>query len=279
MRDPSGRMVRLFVVCFSFFAAVNLLLGGVRPIRLGFHYDFLLLYSGAFLGMLGAQFALHSIWCVLAPFPWPKRYLVAVLCGLVLFGSFAVGVGMPTGRTLLTNLLYLPLLAFAVQAPLWGMRVWFRWRMADCSDPDSARFEPFRIAHWLLATTFVALALAAARAADSISTSPDSDAMADLAQTSVLLIMLSAAAVLPMVQVGLHERRVLLDGAFALAGVGIVAAFVALGAISGGSRPVWQFSVVFSSFGVTYSAAVFTPLLIARRLGYRLLCSRRRTAS
>ena len=43
------------------------------------------------MGAIGAEGALHAVWCVLAPVGFAKRLVIGVRVGLVLYGAWALG--------------------------------------------------------------------------------------------------------------------------------------------------------------------------------------------
>lgn len=285
MRSPCRRGVWLFLGCVAFFVVTNIVSFPLLFPRGPDHVLVMVLYAAG-LSAIGAQMGLHGIWCVLAPLPWAKRFLVGATSGLVLYGSVAVGwIVVPSLRhelgesdlliALVTGLLCLPLLLLAAQVPLWIMRIWFRWRIAHRDDVPSATLRPLRIGHLLLAMATIAAALAAARISQSISASPGNDGIVVLAVAALVIMVISAITVLPAVLAGLYARRLPLAHALAFAAdVAVVVGYVALFVALGGERLEWEIVIFMAGVAGGFFATLTVPMLIARRLGYRLLWGR-----
>jgi hypothetical protein len=231
----------------------------------------------ATLGMIGGEIALLSIWCSLAPLHWAKRLLAGATSAIALCGGFVV-----PGYLLLIDeaasleaapLLCLPLFLLAAQTPLWIMRFWFRWRIAHRDDGASGRLEPLGIGGLLLATAVIAMALAAARVAQSLGSSSGDDSIVGLGIAALVTVVISAIAVLPAVPAVLYARRLPMALGAAFAADAVVAlGYVVLIAILQGGRfdrdSLITMPVLIGGFFVTLTV----PMLIARGLGYRLLC-------
>jgi hypothetical protein len=281
-RNPA---ISLFVGCLAFFFAGNglasLLMSGEFPSRaIG-----MTLYP-ACMGMIGGQAAVHSIWCVFARLHWAKRLLAGATSAIMLFGGLLAGSRFLGGRIrhgdvadLAAPLLCLPLFLLAAQTPLWIMRMWFRWRIAHRDDAASGHVEPLRIGGLLLAMALIAMALSAVRASQSLTAPSGNHNIAGLVVAALVVMVITAITVLPAVLAGLHARRVPLAlGLVFAVDVTVVVGYVALRVALWGGRLDWdvfvqvlvQVPVLAGSFFVALTA----PLLIARRLGYRLLWGR-----
>jgi len=172
-------------------------------------------------------------------------------------------------------LLCLPLLLLAAQTPLWIMRIWFRWRIAHREDAACGRYEPIGIGGLLLAMAAVALALAAARLSRSIGSSRGDGSIGGLVVGALVIVAVSAATVLPAVLAGLRARRLFLAIGLAFApGAAIVVGYVALGIMRGDVRLDGDVFIAILALTGGFSGALIVPMLIARRLGYRLLWGR-----
>jgi len=124
----------------------------------------------------------------------------------------------------------------------------------------------------LLAMAAAASALAAARMSTAWR---GDDSIAGLVIGALVIVAVSAATVLPAVLAGLRARRLLLALALAFAAdVGVVAVYLALRVILGGRRLEWEVFVVVPVLVAGFFVALTAPLLIARRIGYRLLWGR-----
>jgi len=280
VRSPSDRGVWLFFGCLAFFFVGNgvtaLLMSGLWPnraIRLA-------LYP-ACIGMIGGQAAIHGVWFVFARLPWPWRILAGAASAILLFGAYLAPSVLPDKTVpgdidyLAATLLCLPLFLLAAQTPLWIMRIWFRWRIAHRDDAASGRYEPMGIGALLLAMAAVASALAAARLSRSIGSSRGDGSIGGLVVGALVIVAVSAATVLPAVLAGLRARRLLLALALAFAAdVGVVAVYVTLAIILGSGRLEWEVFVVVPVLVAGFFVTLTAPLLIARRIGYRLLWGR-----
>jgi hypothetical protein len=274
-RNPA---ISLFLGCLALFFAGNgltsLLMSGSMPNRA----IALTLYP-ACVGMIGGQAAVHGIWCVLAPLHWAKRFLAGATSAIVLFGGFLVPpfladrIRHADVADLAAPLLCLPLFLLAAQTPLWIVRIWFRWRIVHRDAAASDHFEPLRIGGLLLAMAVIAMALAAVRASQSL-TAPSGDrSIAGLVVAALVIMVISAITVLPAVLAGLHARRLPLALGLAFAvDAAVVAGYVAVVVALGRMNP--GVFVQVPVLGGSFFLALTAPLLIARRLGYRLLWGR-----
>lgn len=292
MRNPCGRGVWLFLGCLAFFVVGNglaslffagnglasrLMSGPMRNRVL-----VLTLYL-ACMGMIGGQAAVHSIGCVFASLHWAKRFLAGATSAIVLFGGLLVPPFL-AGRIrhgyvadLAATLLCLPLFLLAAQTPLWIMRMWFRWRIVHRDDAESGHFEPLRIGGLLIAMTVIGIALTAVRASQSLTASSGNRSIAGLVVAALVVMVISAIIVLPAVLAGLYARRLPLALGLAFAAdtavvVGYVALVVAFGRAPGPLN--WEVFVGVPAVAGGYFVALTVPMLIARRLGYRLLWGR-----
>ncbi len=282
MRNPFNRGAWLVLGCVTFFVVTN----SLSYLALSdWLYSVLAIHGYlACMSMIGAQMALHGIWCALGQLRWTKRLAVGATSGLVLYGGIVAGwMVLPSfsegdldGDDLLTvamtGLFCLPLLALATQMPLWIMRIWFRWRIAHRDHADPSRFQPLRIGHLLVAMTVVAGALAAARVSQSISSSREDESIVVLAVAALVIAVASATTTVPAVLACLRARRLPL--ALGLTFAAEVAVYVALAIILGGGRLDWQLIKAALVFAGGYFVTLTAPMLIARRLGYRLLWGR-----
>jgi hypothetical protein len=119
------------------------------------------------------------------------------------------------------------------------------------------------------------LALAAAQASQSLMERSGNRSIAGMVVAALVINVISAITVLPAVLAGLYASRLPLALGLAFAAdVGVVVGYVALVVALGRGRLNWevfvQVPVLAGSFFVTLTA----PMLIARRLGYRLLWGR-----
>jgi len=242
----------------------------------------------ACVGAIGAQAALHAIWSVLAPVSLARRLTAGLLVALVLFGGavlgFAVseGWGRPGGGTWIAGavggLLCLPLVAVAVQAPLWVAKCWFRWRLVLPSDESRhACDRAFGIREMLVAMAVVAIAFSAAQLATPFTASPAAF-LGSFAIVVLTLAGLSLLTTLPVVAAALRARRISLalptllvfDVAIAIGAIAIFAVVTREGRSMG-----WRQYVDLASVGCAYFAWLTAVMLVVRRLGLRLFWGHR----
>lgn len=268
--------------CLACFLVSNALMSVLMSGHLGWEIE---RYSlPAWMGMIGGQAAVHSIWCVFAPHPWVRRFLAGALAASAAFVGFVIPpvlfdvlLGrhwhLAVGRELAVSLLCLPLFLLAAQTPLWIMRFWFRWRIVRRDAEAADHVEPLRIGGLLVATTIVSIALGAARVSQSLLGRSGSSNMVGLVFSALVIVVISAMTVLPAVLACLRARR--LPRALGLALVAIAAVpagFVFLGVNLFGQRVPWQIVFPLSALAGFYFVYLTAPLLLARRRGCRLLC-------
>ncbi len=236
-------------------------------------------------GAIGAQGALHAVWCVLAPVGFIKRLAVGVGTGLILFGAWALGFLVsekflpPDFREIVrTGLLCLPLMAIAIQSPLWLARTCFGWRVARGGDPSRpSGGATFALRDIFIATAVVALALSAARLAVPDSVSSDDEFLLPLAITVLAAAGISLLTTLPAVVATLRARRIWLAlPAALLLDVMIVVGFIEIVSAIEGSPPPWQAYVFLAYMAVSFFVCLSGVLLVARGLGFRLSWGRRK---
>ena len=281
MRNPRSRaMVWLFLGCLAFFVAGNGLML-LLMLSLGPMHAIVRVLLPACVGMIGGQAAVHGIWCVFASLHWAKRFLAGATSAIVLFGGLVVP-QLLAGRVshgdvadLAVPLLCLPLFLLATQTPLWIMRIWFRWRIVHRDDATSAHFEPLRIGDLLIATAVIGMALAAARLSQSIGSSSGNDGIVWLVVAALVIMVISGITVLPAILAGLYARRLPLALGLALApDAAIVVVYVALAVTLGGGRFEWELFIAMPALAGGFFVTLTAPMLIARRIGYRLLWGR-----
>lgn len=282
-RSPRNGAIWLFLGCGAFFAVAN---GMVFPMMsfsdpsemLGL--CFIAFWYAAF----GAQMALHAVWCVFVPLHWIKRFLVGATSALVLYAVLAVAfacyfvhlgfMGTEDWLILVIGLFCLPLLLLAAQAPLWIMRIWFRWRIVHRDDGPSTPFQSLRIRDLMIATAVIAMALTAAQISQSFNGDGN---IVGMTIAALVVLAISAITVLPTVLATLRSRRLLLAMSVVLSlDIAVVLCYMAILALFF-DAPVttWETYVGTPIITVGYFVISTSPMLIARKLGYRLLWGHR----
>jgi len=230
---------------------------------------------GTFLGSLLAQIALHSIWTVFSNDSFVRRAVSSIVAALLIllsvFGTQLLLVGYMTGLEFATVLLCLPIILLAVQSPLWLMRMVFGWQIAHGSQqPTDAKRERVTIASLLLATAAVAICFAGLRVSAFLIEISAAELGLSMIIAAGILCAASLVAVAPSLVATLRVRHVV---------IGLLTSsliqFLVLVAFIG-----FMFLVnaildrdLITIFAVAYLVFVVvhhTPLLIARRLGFRL---------
>ena len=282
-RGPRSGATWLFLGSVAFFAAAN---GMVFPMMLAVQPDQVLgLYFLAFwYAAFGAQMALHAVWCVFVPLHWIKRFLVGATSALALYGvlvgAFAFSLDFLDEEEwliLVIGLLCLPLLLLAAQAPLWIMRIWFRWRIVHRDDGSSTTFQSLRIRDLMIATAVIAMALTAVQISQSIDASSSDGSIVAVAVAALVVMAISAITVLPSVLATLRSRRLLLAMSVVLSvDIAVVLCYMVILAVFF-DAPVlsWETYVGTPIISVGFFVASISPMLIARKLGYRLLWGHR----
>ena len=238
------------------------------------------------IGIIGAEGALHAIWCVLAPVRFAKRLAIGVAVGLVWYGAWALGYvasaslhGGPYSyhwEEIFIGLLCLPLVAIAIQSPLWFARIWLRWRIEHRADPArGSDDEPFQIRHLLGATAAVAVAFSAVRLAVP---GDEEDFLIAFAIGALIAAAISLITTVPMVMATLRGRRMLLAlPVILLLDVVAPLGFVVTLSIALQDRLPVTIYVGFAALGYSFFAGMAAVMLVARALGYRLAWGRHKT--
>jgi hypothetical protein len=170
------------------------------------------------------------------------------------------------------GLLCLPLFLLAAQTPLWIMRIWFRWHIAHRDDGPSISFQPLRIRDLMIATAVVAMALVAAQLSRAISAPSGNRSIVGLTVAALVVMAISAIAVLPPVLATLRARRLLIALGLVLSvNVAIIVGCVGLMVVFANVPMDWMMFVAMPTFTAGFFVSLTAPILIARKLGYRLL--------
>jgi hypothetical protein len=270
--------VSFLLACAIVSAVGNLLFVPVMDDVGSYYFDVVFIY--VWLGSLAAQVGLHAVWCVFAPVAVYTRFAVAAVLGLLWFGAWAVGLGVTMYHhpfledefwiIFLGALLCLPLIAVAVQAPLWLTRSWLRWRICYVSEGLAVTgTAAVRIRHIMLFTAAAAVALGMVRLATSVAGEPE--LLFNMMVGAVWAMANSLLIVLPMLVATLKSGRLWLSlPAAVLFGGGAYAAFAIARIVISGSPPdreaLWGVAGTLGSLYICLASV----LLVLRVLGYRL---------
>lgn len=237
-------------------------------------------------GAIGGQAGLHAMACVFASASLARRLAWGVALGLGLFAAWAAGRAILWAsltyapsywQDAAISLFLLPLLAVSFQSPLWGARCFFRWRIFHPHDP--ARRLPFRplgIRDILAAIGFVAVALSLLRVGSMIVTPPSETLLLRLMMVALVAAILSLFTTPPVLMATLRARRAGMASAIVWAvGVAVMVAIPLFAATIRGRYLPWQELDMTLSLATGYFGSMIVPLLVLRRLGYRLYWGRR----
>jgi hypothetical protein len=233
-------------------------------------------------GVIGAQAVLLSIYGVFAAEPAWRRVAISSGGALVLFTMWFAGYnaslstsyaryhGLREGAILL---LYLPLMGLSLQAPLWPMRVLFRWRIVESAPQIGAgERSSLTIRDLLGAMAAIGAALAAAQYAAQLASHDGASANRFWSQIAVAAIVVAVASpivVLPLMIAGLRARPVG-PATAAIVAYAVLVEGVVLGIVrSFGRIDAWS-TLGLSIMVASLTATVFVPLRVVRRSGYHL---------
>jgi hypothetical protein len=120
-----------------------------------------------------SQLAAQSLWIVWSERPLWQRLVAGTLAGQMLLACFLAGIWMSEPRPsdfaemVRVAVCSLPLVMLCVQAPLWALRIYTRWRIVPMHETNLLPERPLAIGDIIAATSVVALALALVRLASS----------------------------------------------------------------------------------------------------------------
>jgi hypothetical protein len=176
-------------------------------------------------------------------------------------------------RDLLVVLLCFPIVYISIQLPLWIARFAFLWRCEFVVGTAAEPAMPLLTIRKLLAgTTFVAVALAATRAAASVTSEPPSDFGLVLAITCASTAGVSLISAVPIVWSTLRARRLVwwLSGLAVYVAIAVCVTLAVVTVLEGGWISFWEV-FGFATTIVSFAAMMIATLLSARLLGFRLL--------
>jgi hypothetical protein len=284
--EGPGNATALVGGCALVFGIGNSLVIAALP-GTGPDTEVVVFFAIAWSGVIGAQGALHAIWCVLAPVAGRIRLVVGVAVAVFWYGALFFGIALAAGieddfwDVALIGLLCLPLITLGIQAPLWLVRFLFRWRIVRADDDSvGSRMTTLRIRHIMLGTAGIALALGAARLAKPEDVDTEAVFLLAMFIPVLVLMLVSAGTTLPLLLATLRARRLRfsLSIVFSVFLAIEVMCFLSIALF----LPVPQSLVAgLAMAGVVgaliggYLVGLIGVLLIARSFGYRLQWGRR----
>ncbi len=268
----SNPVVRLSAVLLMVFPISNYLLA-ISANAAGGPTSLTLLYSGLAMGLVLAQIALHSIWTVFSSWHPVFRFSASLMMALILFFSLIGGLWLhhELGHgDLVTSLLCMPLISIAVQAPLWTLKVFWKWEIVPGWNVDtSACRHTLRIRDMLAATGSIAVAFAAVRLAGSLDGTDE--LLVGLGIASVIISIVSLLVVVVALLATLRAPLVVISTLLAVTfQVALYLAWFATMCLVTREVPPPEVCSLF--LGMYFGLVVFlyAPLLYLRYHGYRL---------
>lgn len=230
---------------------------------------------------IAAEVGLVAVFGVFSPLVFTTRFVLTVAMGGVLYLGFCLSVmavsrGEPEAfLVLLFGLLICPLIFIAVQAPIWGLRIFYDCQrssppQATVTDVAASR-EPIRLSDLLIGTFMVAVSLALAQLATYVIPADESrtEALAAVAVAAIAAVLWSCVSVVLPTWLMLAIRRqrmvaVALVGWTAMGSISVLLTIVPF--TFDPSAPL----VVMLGISV-YVFVLCGGLQLARQLGYRLV--------
>ncbi len=235
------------------------------------------------IGAIMAQCGLVTLLGAFAMFPVFERQTFGFLATVFFFGFWTVGCATASYYgTLLDEVMWktgmcIPLIYLSIQAPMWMMRIVFRWRIRTVAELDESQTQfdvdgPMTISQMMVSTALVAVSFALVR----IAADEDSAGF-----WFIILVMAASTAGISFVAVipALLLLRVqsLLNGIHVLSLYYSTAIATTLLILCIAMQPhgldVWGVfgaSLILATFGT----CIVVPILIVRRAGYRLCWGR-----
>ncbi len=245
-----------------------------------------------FTGLVVGQFALLSIWAVLAPQPvlvrWPLTLLTAMgLLLILLLGMFAVN-GPPMDGTaflLILPFCWLPLVFLAAQSPLWVLRLVTGCRIVDAMAEDKLPPEEsrqFDLRHMFAATALIAILLTLVRLSfyltPALYREPETEMWLPLLIACLVCGVWSAFTTIPCLGAVFVVRNPTagLVGVIVYAGL-MTVLLVAGSSLISGPTASEAFTLLFG-LNAGLATVLLGSLHLLRAVGYRLLWVRRKSA-
>lgn len=265
------------VLAFGNLLFLPILSGGPGP-----DPNSIILFSATWMGVLLGQFALVSIWGVLAPQPLLIRIGITLTQGGVLAAAFGLGIcltsvnrGPPPEEmigAMFGSALLLPLIVASAQVPLWIARLFFGWQVSHVRLLGSlSRPSQFSLANMMMATALIACLLGLNQPAAWLLRAPPQEFWLYAGLSSLSTMLLSLLITPPAVYALLRHHSLGQGcGAIMLYALVFASGFcVVIGMIARGMPT----EAVVGIFGFITGLAltVTLPLVVLRSYGYRLV--------
>ncbi len=284
--NPNHLVISLVILLGIGNAAVPLVISTLPStfyMQIGFLSILFFTFISLAMGMLCAQVVLHSVWTVFGNWSMGRRVMLSGSTALLLFGSLVLPTvladafkrsnSLPTWEEAMSIALCAPVALLAFQAPYWALRGGLGWRVVTSTQAkELAKPTPLSIQHLLLATAVVAVGFATIRSAATLLQTNVTEFTIGFTVALGVWAIMSLIATVPVVIATLRARNaVLWVSATLLSYVVIAAIFFGVAYIASGPPyprlvDLLPLFAVFVGFFLLLTA----PLLIARRMGYRL---------
>lgn len=231
---------------------------------------------GVVMGVFAGEIAGASIWLVWSEAAFWARLFVHWLLGYGLAICFLLGVTIAEPRDVddVARVLFcgLPLVALAVQIPLWALRIYFGWQITGGNAQDDGPSRALSISDILSGTTVAALSVAAARfvVRNPSPLDPDVGIVWAIVVSSVAGISLISIPPAIFLILRLNRPGV---GCALLLGYAIIAAVATLTVLvvlNPNSPPPSEIYVAFPVMFCTYAGMLYGVLMLARSWGLAL---------
>ena len=253
---------------------IDVLFGEMVAVQLG-----LLAIWAVLGGMVAAQFGLLAIWAVLGPQRWILRLPVTLTYVAFFYTMLTLGMtsAAPSGfewYDVFLSYFLLPLVFFAVQLPLWILRMATGWRIVR-TDPENelppTGSRQFRLHDLFVATTLIAVTFGLASLGMAADELAFSTTWGPALGACLVCAAWSAFSTLPCLWAGLVAKkwrtRIVVMSVYILV---MTAILLAIGrAIAGTGPPKEAFVILLSLFG-TLAGVMLAVLDVVRRWGYVL---------
>ena len=233
---------------------------------------------------LGAQLCLVATWGVLGSASFLVRLLRCAALGVTSYACVSLGVGFVAltstvvefdePELFLVLLTALPLVFFCVQLPLWALRLWFGWEVAQVEASSVGSYaRPVTIKDLVLGMAVASVAMALVRLGPLLAPSAEDGAQM-LMGVSFMAACGAGVSLLtlpPLVFAILGSRR---PAAGAMGVAAWTLAFIAVCStavtLATGQFPSPPQVTAFTMLALVFVALVASGLLLARASGYRL---------
>lgn len=238
----------------------------------------------ACMAMIGTQTALQAVWCVFAPYRLMDRMAGAVIIAAILPTAWVLGVLVAETMNNFAHvdwyairaLMCLPLLAVAIQSPLWAAKYLLAWKIvAPWHYLEKMPDRTFGIGDLLIAMAVGAAVLSAAQLAVPSNSSAE-EFLIPVAISAVVLALVSLVTTIPVLLATLRPKRigwalVLLLSYGAVFTFATIVVFVFFT-----QRDTWAIRAGLATMAGAFFVSLTACMLLFRALGWRLHRGRHR---